>query len=670
MAMPSSFADRKAYCRRVRPMPLVVSSQCRKIVASAGLFACHHASGELAMKSTALKRLVIVPTIALGVLVGLSSCGKKDDSALLTYVPADSAYVFAAIEAPSKDLTDAWLKRVQPLWPIYETMLARLGKLTEIDEQSVTAPADSSTDAADATSSDAEQRSADNAAGIPPAAMALSKQGDAAMKAVIASGSRIAGELIKDLRGRDTSAKMSETGLAVPGLSAFYGIGMMPVARLQLSSADTFRAWIAKIETASASKFSTGKLGDQDYWYVGNDKLQFVMAIQGEEVVATLFPGKADDALRKRLLGMVKPEKSIVDSGELATLIKTEGYLPVGAGWIDFKRLFALYAADPAMVAAATSFEDKPLPALSAECRSDIESMIDKAPRMIFGYTKLSNSQMDSRGRWELAPAVATDLMALLADPVATGGKNADALFDMAFNIPVLKMKDFALKQAKSIAAQPYRCESLQPLNKAAVESVEKLSQVLPPPFSDITGVRITLNKVIMPPPGATVPDVRGKLLVASNNPSFLIGLAQMAVPQLASLAVKADGQPIEIPTKDMPIPAGMPIPALHVAMTDKALAFSFGEGESTTLSNYVKATPGAPGQWVTTSFSGDIYTLQGEFMQRMKELMPAGDDKSMDVADTTELYKFYASIFKRLEGNISVSAKGIELEQNVELKP
>ena len=622
------------------------------------------------MKSTTLLRFVVLPTATLGILIGVSSCGKKDDVSLLTYVPADSAYVFAATEAPSASLTDAWLTRIQPLWPIYDTMLARLQTLSAIDNQPVKASLDSDPDVSD-DDSDAGAGARD-AVEVPPAALALSKQSNAAMKALVASSSNIARELVKDLRARDTSAKMSETGLAVPGLAAVYGVGVIPVARLQLASADAFRAWISKIETASTAKFSVGKIGAQDYWYVGNDKLQMVLAIQGEQLVVTLFPAKADEALRQRLLGMVKPEKSLADSGALAALVQTEGYLPIGSGWIDFKRMFALYPADPGMVAVAATLGDKPLPALTAECRTDFDSMIDKAPRFIFGYTQFSASHMTSQGRWELAPVLATDLSELLVNPVATGGKSVGALFDFAFNVPVLKMKDFALKQAKAIVAQPYRCDSLASLNTMATESVEKLSQVLPPPFSDITGVRISVDKIIMPPPGGTIPDVRGKLLVASTNPSFLIGLAQMAMPQLANLVVKADGEPVEISTKDMPIPAGMPVPALHVAMTDKALAFSFGEGESATLADYVKTPPGTPGDWLTSSFSGDIYTLQGEFMERMKTLMPADGDKDNDVdfANTAELYAFYANIFKRLDGKMSVSAKGIEIEQNVEMKP
>ncbi|MGB4858959.1 MAG: hypothetical protein WBP11_06475 [Dokdonella sp.] len=623
------------------------------------------------MKIIVPLRLFVLPALALAMV----SCGKKDESTLLTYIPADSPYVFAVAEAPSKDMTDIWLKRIQPLWPIYDTMLARLGTLAEIDKQPVTATTtrdENSVDAEDAMPSDDESgdSTAANSIDNPLAAVALSAKTNAAMKDTLATSSRIARELVKDLRGRDTSAKMSETGLAVPGRAAFYGVGVMPVARFELASADAFRAWIGKIETTSASKFSTAKLGDQDYWFVGNDKVQLVLAIQDQQLVVTLFPGKANDALRQSLLGIVKPQQSLADSGELGRLIDTEKWLPVAAGWVDFKRMVALYPADPALVAIAATFDDKPLPALSDECRADFDAMVDKAPRMIFGYRELSADRINTHGRWQLAPDVATDLMALAVAPTATGGDYPDALFDMAFNVPVLKLKDFALKQAKAIVAQPYRCDSLQPLNKAAAESVEKLSAMLPPPFSDITGVRVTVDSVTMPPAGMSIPDIRGKLMVATNNPSFLVGLAQMAMPALANIAVTADGKPVEIPTKDIPAPAGTTIPPVHVAMAEKALAFAFGAGEAATLASYVNAPMGTPGEWVKTNFSGEIYTVQGEFMQRMQALMPDDGKTNMDPANMAELYKFYSSIFKRLEGNMSVSAKGIEFEQNVEMKP
>ncbi|MEO7917157.1 MAG: hypothetical protein ABIR16_05890 [Dokdonella sp.] len=622
------------------------------------------------MKSIASVGLFLIPGLALALL----SCGKKDESSLLAYIPSDTPYVFAAVEAPSKELTESWLKRAQPLWPIYEKMIDEVA--TTVANAPAAAIANDSDDAiTDVDSEDGDEEAAtddtaDAAAAANPA-LALSEKATEAMKETIASSSRIAKALIADLRGRDSAAKMSETGLKIPGHSAIYGIGAVPVARIELSSADAFRAWIAKIESASATRFSTGTFGDQDYWYVGNDKLQMVLAVQAEQLVVTLFPAKADDALRQRLLGISKPEQSLAHSGTLEALIKAESYSPVAAGWVDFQRLFALYPTDPGLLAMTASMGEQKMPALTAECRNDFESIIAKAPRMIAGYSELSPNRMNGRGRWELAPTVGADLLALTPAPVAAGADYPGALFDMAVNLPVLKLKDFALKQAKAIVAQPYRCETLQPLNKAATESVEKLAQVLPPPFSDITGFRVTIDSLTMPPAEGSIPDVRGKLLVASRNPSFLIGLAQMAMPNLASVVIKQDGQPVEVPMKDMPMPAGIPVPPVHVAMTDRALALSFGAGEEATLSAYVSAPAGVDGDWVKTGYSGEIYALQGEFMQRMQALLPESPKKGeLNPATMKELYQFYADTFQHLGGSMRLSPKGIEFDQTVELKP
>lgn len=605
------------------------------------------------MKLTVLLRLLVVSGLALSV----SACGKdkKAEAVLLTYIPADSAYVVAATEAPSEKLTDQWLKRMQPIWPIYDAMLA---PLIEIANQPVTAATDGDDD------------SSEQLAESSLMAVALNSEANAEMKEALLVSARIASELIKDLRHRDSSVKMSETGLAVPGLSAVYGVGMMPVARIELSSADAFRAWITKIEAGSATAFPTAKLGDQNYWHIGNDKLQLVFAIQDEQLVVTLFPAEADDVLRQRLLGITKPQGSIADTGELSKLMAAESYLPIAAGWIDFKRLLALYPADASVAAMGATFDDTPLPVLTDECRSDFNSMIDKAPRIIFGFSEFSAIQMKSHTRWQLAPHLAKDLVALLAAPTVTGGEHAGALVDVAINVPLRKLQAFALKQAEAIVAKPYECDSLDALNQAARDSLAKLSQMLPPPLSDITGLRLSLDSVILSPVGTTVPDVRGKLLIASTNPSFLAGLAQMTVPSLASLVVTADGQPVEVPTEGLPAPEGTTIPQLHVAMTDKALALSFGEREAAMLTDYVKASPGTQGDWMKTSFSDDLYTLQSEFLQHMQELMPESADGGLEAMNTTELNKFYASILKRIETDVSLSAKGIEFEQKVELKP
>lgn len=594
------------------------------------------------MNSPVLLRCVTAAAITLA----LFGCGKKDEASLLAYVPADTAYVFANLQPMPTEVSNVWLAKMSPLLTQYDLMLARIG------DAASAAPAPLQSDDAD----DADDRSEDNAAAatsLPPA---------------YTSALRVVRELLKELRGADSVEKLAGLGFNAQAHHAVYGVGVWPVIRTELGSVDAFRAFIARVEQNSGSKLSLGKVGDQDYWFVSADKIELVLAIQQQQLVMTAFPATADDALKQRLLGVQKPEQSLAASGELANLIKTERYMPQGAGWLDLRRVFAQYGNDPALAALVSALGEKPMPQLSAECHSEIDGMIAKAPRMIGGYTALSTTRVDSRGRWELDPTLATDLLALATAPIAAGGNHPDALFDLYASIPVLKAKDFLLKQAKATVATPYRCETLKSLNQLASESVEKLSQMLPPPFSDITALRITIDSLILPAGDSMVPDVRGKVLIGTENPSFLIGLAQMAMPSLASVVIKPDAQPVALPTADLPM--ADQLPPVHVAMAEKALAFSFGNDQVSSLSAYVSAPAGKAGDWITSSYSGELYRVQADLMARLQDAMPSADKGLLDPAASNEINRLYADMFKRFEGSMTLSGKGIEIDQKVELKP
>ena len=65
----------------------------------------------------------------------------------------------------------------------------------------------------------------------------------------------------------------------------------------------------------------------------------------------------------------------------------------------------------------------------------------------------------------------------------------------MSLSLPVLKLKDFWIKQADAVAAKPYTCAQLTALNEGFANSKAKVDVTIPPPFSDLTGVRFALDK-------------------------------------------------------------------------------------------------------------------------------------------------------------------------------
>src|SRR4029079_16704289 len=94
-----------------------------------------------------------------------------------------------------------------------------------------------------------------------------------------------------------------------------------------------------------------------------------------------------------------------------------------------------------------------------------------------------------------------------------------DGAADFSVALPVLRLKDFWIAQADAAAAKPYACASLKALQDGFAQAKAKLDVTVPPPFSDLTGLRVSLSKVDIAGPG-TLPDVAGKSLLATTHPA------------------------------------------------------------------------------------------------------------------------------------------------------
>ena len=167
----------------------------------------------------------------------------------------------------------------------------------------------------------------------------------------------------------------------------------------------------------------------------------------------------------------------------------------------------------------------------------------------------------------EIDTALAQQFATAIGAAPGTGAPGAGVL-DVSLALPVLKLKDFWIKQAQSVAAKPYACASLTKLNEGFRESAAKVDITVSPPFSDAVGVRFTLDNFSLDPSGKKTPDVSGKLLFASNNPQAALAMAQLALPGLAQAKLSADGKAVALPPGIVPTASA---PPLYAAMSDKA---------------------------------------------------------------------------------------------------
>lgn len=561
--------------------------------------------------------------VALAAALAVAACGKKADDTPVAFVPADTPYVLAGLEPLPDATTQQLTAQVQGMWPVVMPILDNaIGEIEKKHDETETP----------------EQR--EQAAKV----------------------ARVLRAVLDEIRGRDTPEKWREIGLGSQVRSAVYGVGLLPVLRSEILDADALRAMIARIEDKAGEKLGTARIGEQDVWTIGGTPVLGLMAIEGKHLVLALVPGNADEALKRRVLGLDRPAKSLADTGALVDFNKARGYLPYASGWIDTRRVLALFNDDPAVALLAQAAGEKK-PELDAACRGEFDAIAAKAPLFAMGYTKFDTERMTMHARLDLDPTLAKALAAL---PGALPGESAnDALVDMAFALPVLRARDFLVAQAEAIAAAPFKCAMLEPLNGQAAEMKAKIEQTIPPPLSDLLGLRLTLDHLTLPDEktGAKL-DFSGRILVGSSNPSFLIGLAQMSAPALQKIQVPADGKAVAIPSDAVPggFAAGYEI---HAAMGAKTLGLAVGRDQAAKLEAAVAAAPAANGALVESNVDAKVYELMGDAFEQFGGALPPEQRATLEAQ--RKMYAMYTQWFRRLGGGIRLGAEGVDFSEDVE---
>ena len=552
------------------------------------------------------------------VIAACSSPPPQDNTAPLAFVPADTPYVYANLEPLPSTVTELWSRRMQQYWP---TLFGAYDELLQKAAQEKT---------------------------------------DAQAQRWI----KIARVLLDELKTHDSWDKLRQIGLRPDGHIAMYGLGMVPVLRLELGDVAAFKAEVAAIEQKTGEKLPLAKTGAQEYWQLGNDKLAAAVAIEGTHLVVTMLPPNASDALKQNLLGVTRPAQNLAASGALQALAKQYGYSPYGEGYIDFVRVTErLSSAATGTDAEFAKALGAPENTTDAACRSEFLDIAHKFPRFVIGAEELGVQRMRIGAQMEIESALAQQIVAAVGAAPGSGAPG-EGVVDFSLALPVLKLKDFWLRQAEAVAAKPFACASLAKLNDEFRQSRAKVDITVPPPFSDALGVRFTLDKFSLDAAGKT-PDVSGKFLFASNNPLAAVAMAQLAVPQLANIKLTADGKAVALPPGIVPTASA---PPLFVAMSDKAVGVAAGADQAAALETYLRAPPASQAVFLRMYFSGKFYGLLAQSFDKLGSVMPA--EQRARIEQQKKMFGLYEQALRAVELTLTATPSGIALHETIEQNP
>lgn len=556
---------------------------------------------------------------AAALALSLGGCGEdaQQSAGPLAFVPADSPYVFGNLEPMPNEVSQAWIG-----------MLSELPRLYTLQLKQVRA--------------------------------ALQREGDTdpVLLGVIDG-------LQAEIEGKTFEQILQGFGYSMQTRMAFYGLDLLPVARVELADPAATRAAIARIEAKAGQPLPTATVGELSYWKLApkDAALMGVMAIVDNQLVLSVAPTAADDALLKQVFGLTPPTTSILDSDGLAKLNAKYGYGPNGSGYLDLQRVWQLIAqpSTPLQSAFMQAFEVTP-PELDDTCKQEMAALTKAWPRSSFGYTHLDARTADMRWVTEAPSQVLSDLRSLQA-PTPGLAAAESALFNMSFAMKIDALPPLAGRWADAVAAAPWQCEFLQPMNQAFADfrtGAANPGIYAAAPVVQSFNVLLTHFKTS---PEMAQPEFKGKLLIGSPSPAALVSMLKAYVPGMAALEVPADGTATALPAlPDMPIALPM-----FAAQTDKVFGVAFGEGEEASLSTAMQMDSSVH-PLMTVAYDGALY---GELLGMLEPMMLAmGDDaEAKDAAEMLKVTReLYAKMFGRLAMQMVVTEQGIELLQRMEM--
>lgn len=561
-------------------------------------------------------RLAAASFIALAI-VACSKTDKAEKAAdILQFVPADTPYVVAALEPTPQDLYDK-------LEPVFNQMMDTYGKVIE-------------------TAIAAEMGK------LPE---------DSEKRAEVEKASAVVDELM---------SIMSLEGLRGAGIDresqfVMYGNGLLPVVRIRLTDPELFESTIERVEEKAEQGMSTAEIDGQPYRFVDLDELKIVLGTFGDYAVVTLMPSSFDDKQLRQMLGLERPAENIASSGRISAVAEEFGFTKHMVAIIDSNRLASIFLDEPTgLNADLLAIADYDAGVLGDVCREEIRSLVGIAPRVVMGYTRIDDEQLDSTMVIELRDDIATGLATLPANVPGLGEDQGGLLsFGMGFNLQAVR--SFYEARLDALEADPYECEQFADMQNGVAKGREILNQPVPPIVYDIRGFMAVVDELDGLDFASKRPpeNVEASVVLAVDNASALVQLGSMFSPEIAALNLQPDGKAVQFSPRQL----GGQVDDAYLALGENALAISVGASAESKVSKLLDAGSATPPPFMSmTMDAARYYALIGDAM-----MQEPGDQEGELPLETREALRDMmvniGSIYERIVFDVRFTARGVEVD-------
>jgi len=510
-------------------------------------------------------------------------------------------------------------------------------------------------------------------------------------------------EYIKALN--EPSEAMSRLGLGENVDAAIYSVGVLPVMRVKLADTKAFNGLLDRAEKAVQITPKLHTYGGSSYRLYGFEQagknkapLDLIIGEKDQYVVFAVTTPSLSEAMQDRVLGLIKPEKSLADMTLLADIQTKYGYHPAYLGYLNHREIMqGLTAADGnefgrmldhlMRVTISTNNDQPPSPSQrdvqaiastdlpssqnplsmiqTAECRSELMAMTETWPRSVFGYTQMDlgkPTKMTARGLIESTDgSLMNDLQKLRGFiPEHLFDINQRALFALGLGINIDALTPVVTQLMKSLTEKDYQCQWLAEMKQGLL----KLNPVFA--LSMMSGMAAGVQGLSF-----SVIDFDGTIDIAQKqlpadtrnldvivtlsaaNPQTLLMMASGMLPGIPALP--SDGSPV-----DLPLPFAMPNgESVKLAMKGNHLTAYIGKQSEQIANSLANVALSATGLFVINMNFGKYFNL-------FYNAMLSGEEAASIPEDSQQMFEEMRNMDAQVIESFDMTPQGLAVEMRM----
>lgn len=474
----------------------------------------------------------------------------------------------------------------------------------------------------------------------------------------------LADAFLAELEGKMSTEGLESIGIPINGRSLIYGLGILPVAWMEILDAGKVEAFLSRVEERSGMQAEKLTLGDISYRRFELEELVGVLAVGKEYLIMAVLPAKTEAEMLPLIFGETKPEKSLADTGTFKAFTSERKFLGYGDGYIDLVRFAEIALGESQGINAQVLQALGITPSdLSPACHSFIKTTAQSVPLISFGFTEVTSQKYAIKATVETSPGVAGWLQKMSAPVPGVGMPNEGMIsFGAGFDLP--QIRDGIKAMLRSFLETGKGCELVN--EESLTQAMQGVDMAFNPMVvgMGISGFNLTLNKIEMDPQTMEPKSVDAQILLAAADPKGMFGMLGMFNPQLAQLDMPTDGSPVKLPLETMSPMA----PPAYAAIKGEVLAVRIGEKAPDGIDKVLSAPAAETPPLFSMSYdAGKLFNAVGPAMKGMMQSMPGEDGEDLQAA--FDSMQQAADVYDRIDVRMLGTARGFEIDSVVYLK-